>query len=128
MPPSSRTLARRCSSLLRDSISFLRYAGQLPDLRDLPRRDEAAAQQPAFQQLRASHSASFASSPSRHVLHMPGAGQQHLQLAADLAEGMEHRLPVNPGGLHRDMGDALGRQPRGHLTDTPQNVRYLRTC
>jgi hypothetical protein len=44
MPPSSRTLASRCSSLVRCSISFLRYAeARIMPMPDRVARDLAVA-------------------------------------------------------------------------------------
>jgi hypothetical protein len=45
---------------------------------------------------------------------MPGVDQQDLYLLG-LAQGVEDRLPIHPGRLHRDVCDAFLHQPGHHL-------------
>ena len=97
---------------------LLAVAGQLPDRGDLLGRDETAAQQPALQQLGQPLTVFHVGLAARDVLHVPGVDQHHLQRVG-LAQGMEDRLPVHPGRLHRHMGDALVDQPAHHL---PQHL------
>src|SRR4051794_2997697 len=114
IPLSSRTLPRRCSSLaLLDEL--LAVASQLPDRGDLRWRDEAAAEQPALGQLRQPHRVEGIAFATRDVLDVPGIDQQHLHRALGRTQGMEDRLPVDPGGFHGHVRDALGYQPGHHL-------------
>lgn len=46
--------------------------------------------------------------PPPHRLDMPGIDQHHL---AHALEQIEHRLPIDPGRLHRRMGAAVRHQP-----------------
>jgi len=55
--------------------------------------------------------------PSGHRLHIPRIDQQDLKPAR--FEQLEDRNPIDPGGLHRDRGDANRRQPLGQALQIP---------
>lgn len=118
-PASSRTLAQPLQLTGAGLDELLAVAGDLPDRGDLLGRDEAASQQPDLQQLRQPLAVLHIALAARDVLHVRSVDQQHLDTLTPtpglrLAQGMEHRPPIHPGGLHHHVGDALLGQPGRH--------------
>ena len=53
-------------------------------------------------------------------------GIDQLQREGSIFQRVPDRFPVRPGGLHHDLGDALGGEPVGHRLQRPgeqENVR-----
>ena len=76
-------------------------------------------QQPALQQLRQPLGIGQVGLPARHVLHVPGVAHQYLPEVTILKQRMVDRHRVDPGRLHRHMGDAHRDQPPGRLGEHP---------
>src|SRR5664280_1938908 len=114
MPPSFEDLGQPLQLPGPRLDQLLAVAGQLPGRRDLRGWDEAAPQQTALQQLPQPRTVDDIGLAARDVLHMPGVDQHDLQ-GITLAQGVEDRLPVHPGRLHRHVRDALLDQPPNHL-------------
>jgi len=91
----------------------------IPGGLDLRGRDETAPQQPALQQVRQPLGVSQIGFAARHVLDMPGVAHQHLREAAVLDQRMIDRHGIDPGRLHRHMGNPQRRQPPGRLGQHP---------
>jgi hypothetical protein len=87
----------------------LAVAGQIPQLADLRRGHEAAAQQPTLQQLTQPGGITDIGLAAGQDLDVAGVDQQQLEPA--LFQHIPDRLPVLAGGLHHHLGDALGLQP-----------------
>jgi len=94
-------------------------ADHVPGRLDVRRRDEAAAQQPALQQVRQPLGVGHIGLAARHVLDMGGVAYQHLLELPVLEQGVVHRHAVDPGGLHRNMSNAQRGQPPGRLPQHP---------
>jgi hypothetical protein len=89
----------------------LAVAGEIPQLPDLGRRDEASAQKPVLQQLAQPRRIANVSLAAGQDLDVAGVDQQQLQPA--LFQHVPARLPVLAGGLHHHLGDALLGEPVG---------------
>jgi hypothetical protein len=89
----------------------LAVAGQVAELADGWRRDEAAAQQPMLQQLAQPRRIANVGLAAGQDLDMPGIDQQQLQPA--LLQHIPARLPVLAGRLHHHLGDLLLGKPVG---------------
>jgi hypothetical protein len=98
---------------------FGAVADHIPGRLDLGRRDEAAGQQPALQQVHQPLGVAEIGLAARHVLDMPGIAHQHLGEVPVLDQGVVDRHGIDPGGLHRHMGDPQRDQPPGRLTQHP---------
>ena len=72
---------------------------------DVRRRDETAGQQPALQQVHQPLRVREICLAARDVLDMPGVADQHLGEVTVLDQRMIDRHGIDPGGLHRHMGD-----------------------
>ena len=94
-------------------------ADHVPHRLDLSRGDEAARQQPALQQLRQPLRIGQVGLAPRHVLHVPGVADQHPLEIAVLQQRMVDGHRVDPGRLHRHVGDALRDQPLSRLGEHP---------
>jgi hypothetical protein len=86
---------------------------------DVRRRDETAGQQPALQQVHQPLSVREACLAAWDVLDMPGVAHQHPGEIPVLGQSMINRHAVDPGGLHRHMGDPQRGQPPGRLPQHP---------
>jgi hypothetical protein len=108
----------------------LHHLGAVPDDiaggLDVRGRDEAAPQQPALQQVHQPLSIGKIRLAARHVLDMTGVAHQHLLKVPVLDQRVVHRHAVNPGRLHRHMGDPQRVQPPGGLPEHP--VKRLKSA
>jgi hypothetical protein len=86
---------------------------------DVRGRDEAAAQQPAFQQVHQPLSIGKIGFTARDVLDMPGVAHQHLGELTVLDQRVVDRHAADPGGLHRHVGDPQRGKPPGRLPQHP---------
>jgi hypothetical protein len=102
---------------------LLRQLGPVPEHvpggLDLGRRDEAPLQQAALQQLGKPLRVGQVRLAARHVLDMPGVAHQHLLELSVLDQRVINRHGIDPGGLHRHMGDSQRDQPPGRLGQHP---------
>ena len=95
IPASSSTLASRCPSLVRCSISRLRYLVRCPQRRHLGRRDEAGPQQPVLVQLSDPLAVRQIRLAARDVAHVRRVAHAHLDPGT--GQGMVDRPPVHAG-------------------------------
>jgi hypothetical protein len=84
---------------------------------DLRGRDEAAPQQPALQQAHQPLSVGKIGFAARNVLDVPGVAHQHLREFPVLGQRVADGHAVDPGGLHRHMGDSQRGKPPGRLAE-----------
>jgi hypothetical protein len=98
---------------------FRAVAEHVPGRLDLRRRDEAAGQQPALQQVHQPLGVGEIRLAARHVLDMPGVAHQHLLEVPVLEQGVVDRHGIDPGRLHRHMRNAQPGQPAGRLREHP---------
>ncbi len=94
----------------------LAVAGQVAQLADDRWRHEAAAQQPALQQLAQPRRVADVGFAARQDLDVAGVDQQQRQPA--LLQHLPAGLPVGAGRLHHHLGDALGGEPVGQRLKT----------
>jgi hypothetical protein len=94
-------------------------ADHVPGGLDRGRRDEAARQQPALQQVRQPLRVGIVGLAARHVLHVRGVADQHLLEVPVLEQGVIDRHAVDPGRLHRHVRDPERDQPPGGLAHHP---------
>lgn len=85
-------------------------AHQASQLAHLLRRHEAAADQSVCLQVREPDRVGHVALAARNGLDVLGVGQHQLE-GAGLRQNVPHRLPVDPGRLHRHRRDAMARQP-----------------
>ena len=83
-------------------------AGQLSDLSDLRRRDEAGPHQAVLGQLADPLGVAHVGLAPRHVAHVAGVQEPAIEL---LFEQVQDRLPIDAGGLHAHPGDPEADQP-----------------
>ena len=95
------------------------HVKNVPGRLDLGRGDEAAGQQPAFQQVHQPLGVGEIRFAARHVLDMPGVAHQHLLEVPVLDQGVVDRHRVDPRGLHRHVRDTQPGQPAGRLGEHP---------
>ena len=94
-------------------------ADHVPGGLDLGRRDEAARQQPALQQVRQPLRVGVIRFAARHVLHVRGVADQDLLKVPVLDQRVIDRHAVDPGRLHRHVRDPERDQPPGGLAHHP---------
>jgi len=94
-------------------------AQDVPGGLDAGRRDETALEQPALQQVRQPPGIGKIGFAARHVLDVPGVAHQHLDEAPVLNQRVVDRHGVDPGRLHRHMGDPQRGQPPRRLGQHP---------
>ena len=94
-------------------------ADHVPGGLDLGRRDEAAGQQPALQQVRQPLRIGVIRFAARHVLHVRGVADQDLLKVPVLDQRVIDRHAVDPGRLHRHVRDPERDQPPGGLAHHP---------
>jgi hypothetical protein len=94
-------------------------AEHIPGGLDVRRGDEAAGQQPALQQVHQPVRVGVVRFAARHVLDVPGVADQHLGEVSVLEQGVVDRHGIDPGRLHRHVGDAQRGQPPGRLREHP---------
>jgi hypothetical protein len=92
-------------------------AEHVPGRLDIRRGDEAAGQQAAFQQVRQPLGIGEIRLAARHVLDMPGVAHQDLLQIAVLNQRVVDRHGIDPGRLHRHMGDPERAHPAGRLRE-----------
>jgi hypothetical protein len=85
-------------------------AGQVPQLADRWRWDEAGPDQAVLDHLRDPGRVGHVGLAAGHVVQMLGVDQPHLEL---VFEQVVHGLPVDPGGLHPGPGHPVLGQPVG---------------
>ena len=85
-------------------------AHQAPQLDHLLRRHEAAPDQPVRLQIREPDRVRHVALAARNGLDVLGIGQNQLEVPG-LRQDAPHRLPVDPGRLHRHGRDVVARQP-----------------
>ncbi len=88
---------------------LLAGAQQVAHLLGLLVRHEAAADQAVRQKIGQPSGVVHVGLASRHVFDMRRVRQHQGEIA--VAQDMPHRLPINAGRLHRDMGAALAGKP-----------------
>ncbi len=86
----------------------LAVAGQVAQRADRLRRHEARPEQPGLEQLAQPRRVADVGLAARHLLDVAGVDQQQLELVLEDRPG---GLPVDPGGLHRDLRHAVRLEP-----------------
>ena len=94
-------------------------AEHIPGGLDLRRGDEAAGQQPAFQQVHQPVGVREVRFSAWHVLDMPGVAHQHPGEIPVLDQRVVDRHGIDPGRLHGHVGHPQRGQPPGGLGQYP---------